>query len=60
MNRANTLRAIYDSTRQACWFLLFMSIGMVGCLVAFIADAAAWCEDKLRDALSVVEDHLEL
>jgi len=47
--------------RQLClvfWLTLFIYIGLFGCAVALLADAFTWCEDKLRDALGAIEDHL--
>jgi hypothetical protein len=48
-----------NTIREVFWFTLFLWIGIAGCVVAIVADAAAWCEEKLRDALNAIEEHLE-
>lgn len=53
-------KAFVAGTREAFWFLLFMAVATVGGLVAIVADVAAWCEDKLRDAANAIEEHLTL
>ena len=44
--------------REAFWLCLLLTIAIVGCAVSLLADAAAWCEDKLRDACNAIEEHL--
>ena len=54
----NQAKAIRSSIRQVYWLSLFMTVAIVGALVALLADAAAWCEDKMCDALNAIEEHL--
>jgi len=59
MNPQHSTQTPFNTLRQAFWFMLFVSIGAVGCVVALVADGADWCEDKLRDALNAIEERME-
>jgi hypothetical protein len=44
-----------DTFSAGIWFTLFLTVVIVGGLVAMIADVAAWLEIKLRDAANALE-----